>query len=143
MAYTSHGHYILGSKKTGVPPKHKTRCYGDHRCVTCKNDISAYWKKHGVKPEKEEGADTVDIIRQRKAQTLVENYIVDGLPSDQKSVKVQAFVLKLTRIGDDWKSLVTSNVDEMIYEVVYLAKYKAYQIKVFSPIDLVTIRDGD
>lgn len=145
MAFTSHGHYIMGSRKSGNPPKFKKRCYGDHRCETCGKDIGAYWDKHGADPVKEKGVEVVamgDLTRERKARTLVENYIVDGLDNDKKGIKVEAYLLKLTRVGDAWKAILTSNIDNLIYEVVYLAKLKASRVTIFSPVDSVTIQDN-
>lgn len=145
MAYTGHGHYIIGSKKVGKPPSRTSRCGGPRMCNACKDDSKLYWDKFEVieKP-KENSMEVVvlgDAIRQKKARTIVENYIVDGLPDDKKSIKIEAYVLRLTRVGDDWKSILTCNVDELLYEVVYLSKVKAARITVYSPVDAVTIQD--
>ena len=145
MAYTGHGHYIMGSRKTGIQPKFKSRCYGDYRCTACKTDIDNYWKKHGADPEKEEGVEVVmlgDTIRQKKAMTIVENYVIGNLSEEEKGTKVEAYVLKLTRIRDNWKALLTCNTNpDLLYEIVYLANLKVSKIRVFAPTAEATVQD--
>lgn len=82
-----------------------------------------------------------DLTRFKTARTIVENYIVQRMGDDLPSVKIESYVMKFTALVDSWKALLTSNVDDYIYEVVYLANLKVAQIAVFSKIDSDTIQD--
>lgn len=49
MAYTGHGHQIMGSPQTGTPPKQKSRCGGEYLCTACLADGQRWRKKHTKK----------------------------------------------------------------------------------------------
>jgi hypothetical protein len=150
MAFTGHGHYIVGSKKTGNPPKHKTRCYADRRCPHCASDIKKYWEKNGADPVEEKKMDVIHLPEYddgaflAKAKELVWGYIIDGLDENSITPEFKIFTVWFSKTLQNWKAILgTTLPDNLLYEVTYNGDKMETYIDVYDKIDNVCIRDGD
>jgi len=142
MAFTRHGHHIIGSIKSGERPKVVKRCGGPRMCDLCREDKNKFWEKYN-EPLSRESKLEFEIQGRKKAKGIVESFISDGLTSDSKSVDVEAEVLKFLRVGDNWKAiLMANNDDSILYDVIYLNEMKVAEVRIFTPTDRIVVRDG-
>lgn len=136
MAFTGHGHQIIGSLATGIPPKQRARCGGPMVCNDCFIDVQRYHKrKENQMADNIAGipfnskAEGIDFPRMAKEIVLEHGVrpLYPRLEADQITIDMLYVVWFAFTLGN-WKALIsTSLTDGRYYEVTYSSmKSEAY-----------------
>jgi hypothetical protein len=149
VAFTTHGHQIIGSPAEAERPKKVARCGGPGLCDQCSRDTVAWL--HINKPKElvevaDENVKTPPPFRDYalEAQCHVVEYFNERVEkTDGIRLSVDdTYVVWFSKTLQNWKALVSTTVpDGMYYELTHDGDKKVTYLDAYKKFDNVAISD--
>lgn len=150
MAYTSHGHHIVGTMAVSVndKPKNVARCGGPGLCRQCNAEAirgRIIENETPVIPESEWKLGSPEDF-QHKAKRLTMDYIDGKLrkgPNYYDSLPVyEVYVVWFAKTLQNWKALLSTTMqDSMYYEITYNGEKHETYIDAYRKVENIVVKD--
>lgn len=126
MAYTTHGHHIMGTTKNGHPDR-VARCGGPGLCPSCSSEALVV-------------SSNDDFALQRKAQKIVNDYVKSWRMGEPGEFGV--YVVWFSKTLQHWKAMLSTTLpDGMYYEVTYNGDKREAYLDSYSKSENTVIKD--